>query len=70
MRFDVIQDANDKNKIWVYEVYKDESDFHAHLQAPHFLKFREASDGWSEELGQQGAGRGASNIWPPDKEWY
>ena len=68
-RFDVIQDANDVNRIWVYEVHKDEAAFQAHTQAPHYLKFREASTGWREEGGLQGAGRGASNIWPPDDQW-
>ena len=66
LRFDVIQDAN---KIWVYEVYNDEAAFQAHTQAPHFIKFRDASADWREQGGLQGAGRGASNIWPPDNEW-
>ena len=66
LRFDVIHDANDDNRIWVYE---DEAAFQAHTQAPHYLKFRAASDGWREAGGLQGAGRGAFNIWPPDSEW-
>ena len=69
LRFDVIQDAIDENRIWVYEVYKDEAAFQAHTQAPNYLKFREMSDGWREEGGLQGAGRGATNIWPSDNEW-
>ncbi len=69
LRFDVIQDANDSNRIWVYEVYKDEASFQAHTQAPHYLQFRGASGDWREEGGLQGSGRGASNIWPPDDEW-
>ena len=69
LRFDVIQDATDHNRIWVYEVYKDEDAFKAHTEAPHYLKFRKMSDGWRDEGGLQGAGRGASNIWPPDNEW-
>ena len=69
LRFDVIQDANDKNRIWVYEVYKDEAAFFAYTHAPHYLKFRGASESWREEGGLEGAGRGASNIWPPDGEW-
>jgi hypothetical protein len=31
LRFDVIQDANDPNRIWLYEVYQDEAAFQAHL---------------------------------------
>ena len=30
LRFDVIQDAGDSNRIWLYEVYKDEAAFQAH----------------------------------------
>ena len=68
LRFDVIQDANDANRIWLYEVYKDEAAFQAHTQTPHLLKFRETTTDWRAE-GPQGAGRGASNIWPPDSQW-
>jgi autoinducer 2-degrading protein len=68
LRFDVIQDANDPNRIWLYEVYKDEAAFQAHLQAPHLIKFRETTQAWRVE-GPQGAGRGSSNVWPPDAEW-
>src|SRR4030095_12822933 len=68
LRFDVIQDANDANRIWLYEVYKDEAAFQAHLQAPHLLKFRETTKDWRVK-GLQGAGRGSLNIWPPDSAW-
>ena len=69
LRFDVIQDANDENRIWLYEVYKDEAAFQAHTQAPHFIKWRDAVTDWRGENTLQGAGSGASNIWPPDAEW-
>ena len=69
LRFDVVQDANDDHRIWLYEVYKDEDAFQAHAQAPHFLKFRDLSADWRGEGGLQGAGRGATNIWPPNDEW-
>ena len=68
LRFDVIQDANDPNRIWLYEVYQNEAAFQTHLQAPHLLKFRETTKDWRVE-GLQGAGRGSSNIWPPDSAW-
>ena len=68
LRFDVIQDATDHNRIWLYEVYKDEMAFQAHLQAPHLIKWRETVKDWRDE-GPQGAGRGSYNIWPPDEEW-
>lgn len=69
LRFDVIQDAADPNRIWLYEVYVDEAAFQAHLEAPHFIKWRDTVKDWRAEGGLQGAGRGAYNIWPPDDEW-
>ena len=67
-RFDVIQDAGDENRIWLYEVYDDEDAFQAHTQAPHFIKFRDATAGIRVE-GIRGAARGSSNVWPTDAEW-
>ena len=69
LRFDVIQDAAEPNRIWLYEVYKDEAAFQAHTQAPHYKKFSDATADLRVEGGLQGAGRGAANIWPPDSEW-
>ena len=68
-RFDVIQDASDTNRIWLYEVYKDEAASDAHTQTPHYIKFRDTTAGWREQDGPQGAGDGSSNIWPLDNEW-
>jgi autoinducer 2-degrading protein len=36
LRFDVIQDDNDPNRIYFYEVYTSEEAFQEHLKAPHF----------------------------------
>ena len=69
LRFDAIQDANDENRIWLYEVYVDEDAFNAHTQAPHFIKWRDAVVDWRDETTLQGAGSGAHSIWPPDDEW-
>jgi quinol monooxygenase YgiN len=69
LRFDVIQDANDENRIWLYEVYRDAAAFEAHTKAPHFTKWRDAVKDWRADSDMQGAGRGAVNIWPPDGEW-
>jgi len=69
LQFNVIQDANDINRIWVYEVYKDEEAFKAHQQSPYYLKFRGMADEWRTDTSAQGAGRGCANIWPPDNEW-
>ena len=68
LRFDVIQDAGDPHRIWLYEVYKDEAAFQAHTQAPHFIKWRDSTQDLRVE-GIQGAACGSTNIWPPDAEW-
>lgn len=68
LRFDVIQDGEDPNRIWVYEVYKDEAAFETHRKTPHYTRFFEATKDWRVER-PLGAGRGAYNIWPSDQEW-
>ena len=65
LRFDVVQDAGDPNRVWVYEVYKDEAAFKAHQEAPHYVKFQEAAGKYRVD-GIPGAARGSPNVWPPD----
>ena len=36
LRFDVIQDDNDPNTIYFYEVYRDDAALEAHRAAPHY----------------------------------
>ena len=67
-RFDVIQDADDENRVWLYEAYDDEAAFKAHLETPHFIKFRDATADIIVD-GIKGAAIGSSNIWPPDADW-
>ena len=67
LRFDVLQDSSDPNRLWVYEVYRDEEALKAHMQAPHYLKMQELTQGMREE-GAFGGAR-LSNIWPTDGEW-
>ena len=62
------KDAGDPSRVWLYEVYDDEAAFQAHTEAPHFIKFRDATQDIRVE-GIQGAARGSSNIWPTDGEW-
>ena len=69
LRFDIIQDAAEPNRIWLYEVFKDQAAFQAHTQTPQSMKFRDATKGLRVEGGLQGAGQGAANIWPPNNEW-
>lgn len=70
VRFDVIQDADDPNRIWLYEVFKDEAAFQQHVQSPRLIKWLETSQVWRDQgQGPQGATRGSLNIWPPDDQW-
>ena len=68
LRFDVIQDGDDPNKIWLYEVYVDEAAFQAHMQTPHFIRWRDTTEDWVAER-PEGKAIGASVIWPPREDW-
>lgn len=46
LRFDVIQDDADPNRIYFYEIYKDEDAFQAHLKAPHFPAWSSIPEEW------------------------
>ena len=63
LRFDVIQDAGDLNRIWLYEVFKDEAAYKEHLESPQVIKWLETSKDWRVE-GPGGALMGSTNIWP------
>jgi (4S)-4-hydroxy-5-phosphonooxypentane-2,3-dione isomerase len=41
LRFDVLRGSDDTCRFFLYEVYKDESDFRTHQQTPHYLAWRE-----------------------------
>ena len=70
LRFDVIQDAGDPNRVWVYEVYIDEAAFQAHTESEHYLKAVPVLGGLMDEAGGlKGAAFGSTNVWPPDSEW-
>jgi (4S)-4-hydroxy-5-phosphonooxypentane-2,3-dione isomerase len=46
-RFDVLQDDADPNRIYFYEVYKDEAAFQEHIKQPHYFKWRDTVEGWT-----------------------
>jgi autoinducer 2-degrading protein len=46
LRFDVVQDDADPNRIYFYEVYTSEEAFQAHVQAPHFPAWRDLPKDW------------------------
>ncbi|MHB1005644.1 MAG: putative quinol monooxygenase [Chloroflexota bacterium] len=66
LRFDVIQDNSDPNKIYLYEAYRDDAAFEAHRQAPHYLKWKETVKDWYTQPNIAFHGR---NIFPADTDW-
>lgn len=46
LRFDIIQDRDDKHLFRFYEVYQDDAALAAHRQTAHFKKYIESSAPW------------------------
>ncbi len=44
LRFNVLQDAQDLDVYFFYEVYKDQAALEAHRSAPHYAVWRQAAD--------------------------
>ncbi len=44
LRFNVLQDGQDQNVYYFYEVYRDEAALEAHRAAPHYAVWRGAAD--------------------------
>jgi len=42
LRFDVLRDASDAQRCYLYEVYRDEDGFRAHQQTAHYLAWKDA----------------------------
>lgn len=66
LRFDVLQDSKDPNKIYLYEVYRDQEAFNAHLQAPHFIRWRDTVKDWFAAPNQSVV---CTNVFPTDADW-
>jgi len=49
LRFDVVQGREDPTRLCLYEIYRDEAAFRAHLQAPHFLRWSATVKDWYAE---------------------
>ncbi len=48
-RFDVCAPAGERDCVFLYEIYKDEAAFAAHLKTPHFLAFDAATKAMIKE---------------------
>lgn len=49
LRFDVIQQVDDPNRLMLYEVYKDEAGMAAHKETAHYARWRDAVAPWMAE---------------------
>ena len=66
LRFDVLQDNEEPNRLHLYEVYQDEAAVEAHRNAPHFLKWREECKDW---FATENVRRIATPVYPPEDKW-
>ena len=69
LRFEVIQDGKDPNRIWLVEAYKDAAAFKTHQTMPHYTKWRDAVKEWRDDDCPTGAGPNSHPIWPTEAEW-
>jgi autoinducer 2-degrading protein len=66
MRFNVLQDGQDQNVYYFFEVYRDEAALEAHRAAPHYAVWRAAADtldGAPEATRCQTVFPAAANYW-------
>lgn len=70
IRFDVIADETDPNRLYYYEVYTDKAAFDAHAKGESIVIFRAETNGWSN--GPTIVKRGET-AYPPNDDatyWY
>ena len=47
--FDVCHDSNNKNIVFLYEIYSDKNAFDIHLNSKHYLAFNDEVSSWVKE---------------------
>jgi autoinducer 2-degrading protein len=65
-QFNVVQDNDDLDHFFLYEVYGDEAALEAHRGMPHFLTYRDATADIYVEPPQRVMG---TNVFPGDDYW-
>lgn len=66
LRFDVVQDRDDPNRFYYYEVYKDEAALESHRQSSHFKLYAEKTQSWLAAPPERRFGK---NVIPTDAQW-
>jgi autoinducer 2-degrading protein len=67
LRFHVLQDNEDENVYWFYEVYKDDAAVEAHRQAPHYAVWRSAA---AEALDGPAEATHTHTVFPAGREYW
>ena len=66
--YDVVQDQEDPNLLYVYEVFVDEVAHEAHRNAPYNTKWRDTVKDWHPADWIRY--RDCFTVFPPDSEWH
>lgn len=66
VRFDVLQQNDDRTRFQLYEAYRTADDFAAHQRTPHYLAWREAVADW---MAEPRVGIKLQAVFPPDADW-
>jgi len=66
LRFNVLQDEQDENVYYFYEVYKDQAALEAHRAAPHYAVWRAAAD----TLDGPTAPARCKTVFPADRKYW
>lgn len=66
LRYDILQDAKDPNRIYFYEVYRDRDAYKAHANNPDFVRWNESVKDFFTQPTQVSR---ATNLFPPDESW-
>ncbi len=67
LRFDVYQNINKPNELYLYEVYVNKAAFEYHTRTPHLATWRDTVKDWF--AGERSGARRGRNVWPPDN-WH
>jgi quinol monooxygenase YgiN len=65
-RFDVLLDEADPNRLYFYEVYRDQAALEKHRTMPHYTKWRETVKDWFDGPTSRVA---AKTAFPSDAGW-
>ncbi len=65
-RFDVFEDEEDPNTIYLNEVYKDKTSIKTHTSMPHYIKWRDTVKDWYADPPKVAR---CTNFFPTDGDW-